>query len=301
MKLKIIAGPSGSGKSSYVYRQVIEASIREPERNFIFIVPEQTSMQVQKDLVRMHPAHSIVNIDVLSFNRLAYRVFGETGMGNLPVIEDLGKTLILQKVMRDSQKELGPYKKVFERAGSAEKMKSLISEFMQYRVTPEDLKEISGEKGVPALLRMKLADIENVYGRYKQYLSDRYLSAEEVPEILARAIPSSRLINGAVIVLDGFTGFVPTQIPVIEQLLVHASEVTAVITADEDAGLFTPEKEGELFSLSKQMARDLLHAAARTGAEVEEPVFLDAENGRFRNNASFGFLEKNLFRYSGKI
>ena len=106
MPLQFIFGPSGSGKSTYLYQHVIEESMRFPERNYIVLVPEQFTMQTQKDLVMMHPRHGIMNIDVLSFGRLAYRVFEETGGETLPVLDDEGKNLILRKIAADYEEEL---------------------------------------------------------------------------------------------------------------------------------------------------------------------------------------------------
>ena len=47
MSLQLIYGPSGSGKSYTLYKKIIEQSIREPDREFIVIVPEQFTMQTQ--------------------------------------------------------------------------------------------------------------------------------------------------------------------------------------------------------------------------------------------------------------
>ena len=106
MSLKFIFGPSGSGKSYTLYRHIIEESTEHPEQNYIVLVPEQFTLQTQKDLVAKHPSHGIMNIDVLSFARLAYRVFEETGGGNLPVLDDEGKNLILRKIAGDHEKDL---------------------------------------------------------------------------------------------------------------------------------------------------------------------------------------------------
>ena len=51
MPLKFVFGPSGSGKSTYLYQHVIEESEKYPLKNFIVLVPEQFTMQTQKDLV----------------------------------------------------------------------------------------------------------------------------------------------------------------------------------------------------------------------------------------------------------
>ena len=87
MSLQFIAGGSGSGKTRYLYEKVIKESMKHPDIQYLFIVPEQYTMQTQKDMIKISPGHGIMNIDVQSFVRLAFRVFSETGAGNLPVLD----------------------------------------------------------------------------------------------------------------------------------------------------------------------------------------------------------------------
>ena len=79
---------------------MIEDSIRHPDQSYLVIVPEQFTMQTQKELVRLHPDGGILNIDILSFQRLAYRVFEETGTQVGKVLEETGKNLVLRKLRR---------------------------------------------------------------------------------------------------------------------------------------------------------------------------------------------------------
>ena len=79
MALQFIFGNSGAGKSHYLYEHIIEESMKHPEQNYIVIVPEQFTMQTQKEFVMRHSRHGIMNIDVLSFQRLAFRVLEEIG------------------------------------------------------------------------------------------------------------------------------------------------------------------------------------------------------------------------------
>ena len=58
-----------------------------------------------------------------------------------------------------------------------------------------------------------------IYQGFSDYLSEKYLTAEELPELLCGVIGESRLVRGSVAVLDGFTGFTPAQCHVLEQLL----------------------------------------------------------------------------------
>lgn len=96
MSLQFVFGNSGAGKSWELYQNLIRESRERPGDRFLVLVPEQFTMQTQKDLVAMHPDGGILNIDVLSFQRLAYRVFEETGTRVGKVLEETGKNLVLR-------------------------------------------------------------------------------------------------------------------------------------------------------------------------------------------------------------
>ena len=103
MALQLILGNSGAGKSHYIFEQIIKESETCPDRQFLVIVPEQFTMQTQKDLVTMHPRRGIMNIDVLSFERLAHRVFDEVGGEHRKILEDTGKNLILRRLAEEKK------------------------------------------------------------------------------------------------------------------------------------------------------------------------------------------------------
>ncbi|MDD7148406.1 MAG: helicase-exonuclease AddAB subunit AddB, partial [Lachnospiraceae bacterium] len=106
MALQFYIGGSGAGKSTKLYRDIIEQSVAEPRTRFLVIVPDQFTMETQKQLVLMHPKHGIMNIEVLSFGRLTHRIFEEIGGDNLPVLDDTGKSLILRKLAAEHEQEL---------------------------------------------------------------------------------------------------------------------------------------------------------------------------------------------------
>ena len=163
MSLQFIFGPSGSGKSYYLYQKIIEESVRYPEENYIVLVPEQFTMQTQKDLVEKHPSRCIMNIDVLSFGRLAYRVFEETGGGDLPVLDDEGKNLILRKIAGDYEDELFVLKGNMKKPGFISEVKSVISEFTQYDIGGAELDHMMEAAGKGCGLYYKLKDIAVLY------------------------------------------------------------------------------------------------------------------------------------------
>ena len=104
MSLQFIIGNSGAGKSFRAYQRVIREAAAHPEKMYYVIVPEQFTMQTQKTLVEMHPQKGILNIDVLSFERLAYRIFGEVGGAQEVLLDDTGKSMVLQKLVQQHRK-----------------------------------------------------------------------------------------------------------------------------------------------------------------------------------------------------
>ena len=145
MSYSFCFGPSGSGKSRLLRQIIIQkagtslASMGRDRTKYIVIVPEQYSMQTQRDLVEEHPAHVLMNIDVLSFGRLAHRVFEETGTDRRTVLDDIGKSLLLRRVASRCEKDLQILHRGIHRPGMIDEVKSVLSEFMQYGIGDREL------------------------------------------------------------------------------------------------------------------------------------------------------------------
>ena len=134
MSLQLVLGSSGEGKSHELYGHIIDESINQVDRNYIIIVPEQFTLQTQKELVSMHPRQGIMNIDILSFLRLSYRIFEEVGAKDMVVLEETGKSMLVRKALEETKEDLKVFKADIRKQGFINEVKSLISEFLQYSV-----------------------------------------------------------------------------------------------------------------------------------------------------------------------
>ena len=297
MSLQFIIGNSGAGKSFTAYQNVIREAAGHPKRMYYVIVPEQFTMQTQKTLVEMHPQKGILNIDVLSFERLAYRVFGEVGGDTRKVLEETGKNMVLQKLVQTNQKQLSYLGNQMKKPGYLDEVKSLISEFMQYEVHEEEMDKMIKDAFDKPLLQMKLKDVSVLYQAFRDYLADHYMTSEEVLEVLAKEIPFSEKLKGSTVVLDGYTGFTPVQHMVIRELLKVCDRVTVTVTLDVREQLLAKGKPHELFYMSHKMIRSL----SEFTQDMEEPVWVKpGEASRFAEVPALHFLEQNLFRYHRK-
>lgn len=298
MGLKFYFGGSGAGKSTRVYQDVIAWSLREPERRFFIIVPDQFTMQTQKELVCMHPDRGIMNIDVLSFGRLTHRILEKVGGEDIPVLDDTGKNLVLRKVaggLKDRMKVLGGS---LGRTGYIHEIKSVISEFMQYGIDPAQVGRMTEQAKDRGLLHAKLEDIGLLYEAFLEYIRERFITTEESLDLLCKALPRSALIPDSVVVFDGFTGFTPVQNRVLQELMTLCKQVWVTILIDTSEDPFKLDGEQKLFHLSKKTTITLCKLQEEAGVGREEDVYLPgAPVKRHEGNPFFEYLEQNLFRY----
>ena len=301
MALQFIFGNPGSGKSHYLYEHIIRESMKHPDINYIILVPEQFTMQTQKELVLRHPRHGIMNIDVLSFARLAFRVLEETGNGSREILDDEGKNLILRRLAGKKEDSLKVLKGNIKKPGYISEVKSVISELTQYNISPDGMDDMITEADESSYLAWKLKDIQVMYQVFEEYLADKYITKEEILDILCNVMDKSRMLKDSVIALDGFTGFTPLQNKVLGEMLHHCQKVMITVTMDKREDPYVMKDKYQLFALSKQMVTSLVKIAGEEKVLVEEPVCLYQEPvWRFRNAPALAFLEKELFRYSGR-
>lgn len=301
MALQLVFGNAGSGKSHRIYQDLIEESIRYPRRNYLVLVPEQSTMQTQKELVQLHPARGLLNVDVLSFKRLAFRIFQETGGAEQPLLEETGKSLVVQRVAQEQKKKLGFLGGQMKKQGYIHEVKSLISELMQYEVEPGKL-EILGELAEKKpLLAGKLKDLQILYEGYQEFLSERFLTGEEMLDAAADRAGASEKLADTWVVLDGFTGFTPVQHRLLRELLKRCPKVTVLLTLDDREDPYHCRGIHRLFALTQQTVHTLCVLAKEAGTEILEEIRVkNPGKDRFAGAPELAFLEQNLFRYGRK-
>lgn len=269
MSLQLIIGDANSGKSDKLVSLMVEKAMANPDEKFFAIVPEQATLKMQKDVVIAHPRHAAMNIDVVSFDRLAHVIFSELGIDADNVLDDIGKVLILRRILKDCREDLTVYKNKVHMSGFVDEMKSIITEFKQYGIDDNKLflmQEAANEKG-RTLLFNKLADIRLVYEKFNKTIKDKYQTSEEVLDLFAKVIDRSEKIKASHIYLDGYTGFTPIQYKLLESMLKNVKDVTVAITLPEEM-INKSAAEHDLFKLSCDTYFKLKEAADNADVET---------------------------------
>lgn len=297
MSLRFYFGPSGSGKSHRIYEEIMQRAAQEPGRNFLIIVPDQFTMQTQKDLVMRSDRGGILNIDVLSFGRLSHRILEEVGTKEMPVLDDTGKSLVLQKIAADLKEQLPAMGSLLHKQGYIHEVKSAISEFMQYGISTQDMDKLIASAEKRGALAMKLRDLKTLYRGFQDYIRDHFITTEETLDVLRRSLVKSKILPDSVVVFDGFTGFTPIQNRLIQELMRVCEETIVTVTIGEEEDPYQMDGEQKLFHLSKKTVVDLVKLAAEAEVTRGEDVFVKGGPNRFTEASALCYLEQNLFRY----
>ena len=239
----------------------------------------------------------ILNIDVLSFGRLSHRILEEVGTKEMPVLDDTGKSLVLQKVAADLKEQLPAMGSLLHKQGYIHEVKSAISEFMQYGISTQDMDKLITSAQKRGALAMKLKDLKTLYRGFQDYIRDHFITTEETLDVLRRSLSKSKILKGSVVVFDGFTGFTPIQNRLIQELMRVCAETIVTVTIGVGEDPYKMDGEQKLFHLSKKTVADLEKLAAEAEVERGEDLFVKGGPNRFAKAPALHYLEQNLFRY----
>ena len=296
MSVKFILGPSSETRSIHIYKEAIELSA-DPKNKIFIITPEQFTLETQKGIIENHPRHGILNIDVVSFNRLAYKVLGKVGGRNTPIIRETGKGMIIRKVLKQMEGRLDFFVGRSRRKGFVSEMKSIVSEMEQYDIEPEKISELAEDfyKLRDSRIGAKLKDIALIYAAYKEEMKARFITQEELLDVLNRRLLETDILKGCHVYFDGFTGLTPVQYKLAETIISQSESAVFSIIYDREktrSGEVAPDS-GNLFFMSDDMMNRLIDIAGKNGSDTSKCFIGYAEDNTSKDLAH---LKNNIFR-----
>ncbi len=296
MAIQFILGASGTGKTSYIYEKLIQDSMKEEKESILFVLPEQSNMATEQDMVSRHPMGGTMDVSILSFTRLAFKVFDELNVHTYDVLDDYGKSMLLMKVLKEQEGKLVYYKNMIGKPGFVDEVKSLLSEFYQYQITESLLETTISSLSPDKSLYYKLTDLKRLLHAFNEAMHHSYMVTEQLLTLLKEVAQESKLLQEAVIYFDGFTGFTPVQYEVIEELMKVCKNLYFSFTMDESIFGENGYSEQGLFAMGKQAIDRLCKLAERNQVFVYPHIGL-TKNYRLQENAALQHLERQIFRF----
>lgn len=272
-----------AGKSKFCLDEITNKS--NLENQIYIIVPEQFSYMTEKKLLETCTNNSVINAEVLSFNRMAHRIFLEVGGAIDIKLTEAGRAMLIYTILEKQKKDLKFLGKSNE---NIELVLRTIAEFKKNNIT-----ELNStiDKIEDQYLKLKLTDINNIYMEYSNIISSRYIDEDDLLTLLYKKIDKSQMFRNAEIYIDEFSGFTKQECQIILKLLKQAKKVT--ITACTDSLTMCSNLDTDIFYSNKQMAKKLIDYAKKEGIKIEKPIQLDKAY-RYKND-ELVHLENNIY------
>ena len=226
MGLRFIYGTAGTGKTTYCFNEI--QNIINNENKIYIITPEQFSFTAEKKLLDIVPSGAAINAEVLTFNRMAYRVFLEVGGASKTILTDCGNSILLYDILESKKQDikfLGKSDKNIELVGR------IFTELKKHNITTQKLESTINDIQ-DMYLKTKLNDIYILYKEYEERISQKYIDSNDVLTELAERLDKSTIFDNAIIYIDEFAGFTEQEYVLIKKLLKKAKQVNVTICTD---------------------------------------------------------------------
>ena len=284
MSFRIVYGRAGTGKSEYCYREITQ-KIKE-ENKILIITPEQFSFTAEKKLMDAIDTQAVLNAEVLTLSRMAYRVINEIGGKTETNLSKCGKAMLIYSILNNQKKELKFLGKTDE---NVDMLDTAITELKKHGISLEQLsEEINKQDDI--YLKNKLKDLSVVYNGFEEQLSGKYIDETDLLTILAQNIENTDMFKDAVIYIDEFAGFTSQEYEIIEKLVQIAKQVTITICTDELHDIKNPDTD--IFYSNQVTVNKLLEVAQKCDAKIEE---IKLENPYRFKSTELKHLEQNLY------
>ena len=196
-----------------------------------FFVPEQANLAAEQDLTSRLGGCCVMNISIVSFRRLLYCLLDELGNRIPTVLDDIGKSLLLRRVLSENAGELPRFGSKANKPGFVNEVKSLLSEFVRYEVSADVLAEASGRTD-DTLLSDKLKELSVIFRRFRERCGETQITEDDIYNAMCPLVRISERLRGSTLYFDGYTGFTPTQYNLIGELLSVCKDVVMTVTVD---------------------------------------------------------------------
>lgn len=288
--LNIFYGRESIDKEKFIYETIAQTGGRT-----LVIVPDQYTLEAEKQAFRHLHVRSMMEVEITSLSRLGSRLIEKQGGGSRTFIDKYGRHMLLAQIGAGCEDRMKVFKGSLRKNSFIEMTNNFISEMKQYNVKPEDLSVLGDSLEEGSLLAAKLADLQLLFSEYQKRIEGKYTDSEDYIDLYMEKIKTSALIAESSVWVYGFDSFAPKAMEVLGNLMAAARDVNVFLTWDHGC------RDEEIFKLTEIVMEGLCRQADAFGAahrrhQVAEGTGWDCE----KNSPALVHLEKELYAHIKK-
>jgi len=272
---------AGTDKRSFIVEK-IKNKLAETNRRLMFIVPEQSSFETEKELYLLLGDKLYSRLDVLSFTRLCNLYFEKHGVSKRKKLSSAGKLILTANAISSVSEKLNIYSGQALNQTFIQKISSVIDELKVASISPKEL--LLKKEETEGTLNIKLGDLALIYTSYEAQLENGYLDPSSELADLNVLLKDGAFFKDYDIIIDEFASFNSAQLGVIEKMFSNSESVSIILCMDADEKKISPA-----FKTPSDTYKKLKNRAKNAGAEICVPKAL--ETGTIYNNNQLKSLE----------
>ena len=280
---EVIYGRAGSLWDS-VLRGVTES--RAAGRQCILLVPEQYTLQAEKDLITDLKLKGLMDIDVLSPQRLQSRVREYAGGTGKRPLNERGRGLAMSRALLEEEEKLEYYGSAARLRGTAREFCITLSELQEAGITRDTLDGIREKNGKPGE-KAKLGDLIRLWDTYDRIVTPGFEDEYARQQELLRRLENSGVFRGKDIWAYGFDTVRNSMCDLLVRAAAIAERLSVLLVSDSDTA-----PDGRLFAAQRKSIRRLTEQLKESGIAYRVLRCPDRDDLRV---PELTFLEKNLF------
>jgi len=300
MAVRFILGRSGTGKTRYCIKAVVDALLEGSETPLILLVPEQATYQAERAILADERIAGYNRLHILSFDRLQFLLLGKNTAR--PILSRIGRQMIVHRILRANKTKLKLFGASAGWPGLARQIAETIAELHQYAKTPDDVSQLLGELAKDQrnnLACLKFADIGLILEKYLKFIEGGFLDPDAQLTRACRGVSAAGLTKGAKLWVDGFAGFTTAELAVLAELLKVVEEAQIALCLDPaNIDLVHPDAEkldpAGLFNPTERTYAGLCEIIRKSRLKLAKPVILK-QPMRFSGCAELAHIECHLF------
>ena len=316
MAVQFILGRSGTGKTSYCIKAIVDALLEPADgQPLILLVPEQATYQAERAILsdkRVAGYNSGTpfckgkakwepSLNVLSFDRLQFLLSGKNTAR--PAVTRIGQQMIIQRILRDNKSKLKVFGSSAGFPGLGRQMAETVAELHQYAKRPEDIDQLLNQLQKDernSLAALKFADIGLVFREYLKFIEGRFIDPDIQLTRSCRAVATAALAKGAKLWVDGFAGFTTSELAILAELLKVTADAQIALCLDpSNIDLANPDtaklEAVSIFGPTEGTYAALIERIKKNKLRLAKPIILK-EGVRFSRCRELTHIERDIFK-----
>lgn len=252
----------------------------------ILLVPEQYTLQAERELVERLDLPGFLDLEVLSPTRLRRRIREQGGQDGLPPLDGRGRSMALSQALTLCREELAYYRRVAAAPSLPDRVSSLLTDMEHAGLDASALSALA-EDAPTAAARAKLLDLSTVWAAYDRLIAGRFADERAQQAESLRRLASSGVVSGAHLWVYGFDVLPQPLCELLAQAADLAASLTVTMTMDREGA-----PDGRIFLAQRKSVGRLMALLAQREIPCRLAYLPEADLGRA---PALRHLERALF------